>query len=108
MNFCSPFDEQLAKSGPPAVFLYDRHGDLRFDAQWTRDAYGRIDAHPEGAPCWVLLRDTATGFVQQLYITAEGLMPSHPRGEMRRFAVEAEATAAREALGPIPLRPEAW
>ena len=68
--FCSPWDEALARRGPPSVFLPDREGLLRFDADWTRDCWGRAPGPHVDGWTWLLLRDRDTGFVNLLLATS--------------------------------------
>lgn len=108
MEHCNPFDAQLAADGPAAVFLFDRHDVLRFDATWTRDAWGRSPGpHAPGA-VWLLLRDHLTGFVQLVFVTSPTLVTSWPRADVRVFATHAEAAAARAAFGAPPVCKEPW
>jgi hypothetical protein len=108
MDFCNPFDRDLFDHGPAAVFLFDRHGALRFDPEWTRDAWGRAEGpHAHGA-AWLLLRDHGTGFVQLVVATSPTLVTAWPRADVRSFADEASARAAREAFGQPPVTREAW
>lgn len=112
--FCSPFDEELAARGTPAVFLHDPEGRLRFDPEWTRDAYGRaaaIAALPPGWR-WVLARDRDSGYVQLVLVTSPALADSHPVGggrlDLRAHPSRAEALAELVALGRPPIRREPW
>jgi hypothetical protein len=114
VSFCSPFDERLAHEGPPAVFLLDPEGQLRFDAEWTRDLWGRAADRPGPGPaglshevCWVLARDRDSGWVQIVLVTSPDLLAAHPRLDVRRVPSFAEASAARASLGPVPLA-SAW
>ena len=108
--FCSPFDQHLAMNGPPAVFLVDAGGELRFDADWTRDAWERAAAPVEEHRwAWTLLRDRATGFVWLGLFTSPSLVPSaHPRIDARVYADRISAEAARDALGRPPIAETAW
>jgi hypothetical protein len=56
----------------------------------------------------VLLRDRATGFVNLALVTAPTLMQAHPRADVRHFADESAARAAREAFGRPPVSAEPW
>ena len=103
MSFCSPFDERLATEGPPAVFLLDPEGQLRFDAEWTRDLWARAPAGLAHEVCWVLARDRDSGWVQIVLVTSPDLLAAHPRLDVRRVPSFAEASAARTALGPVPV-----
>lgn len=108
MSFCSPFDERLAREGPPAVFLFDPDGELRFDAEWTRDAYARVRGPMTGGGCWILARDRDSGWVQLVYATSPDLLRSHPRLDVRPVRDAAEGKAARAALGPVPVVTGSW
>jgi uncharacterized protein YbjT (DUF2867 family) len=108
--FCGPFDADLAASGPPAVFLPDRDGALRFDADWTRDTWNHAelagdDPSTRGAWRWVLLRDHATGYVTLLLATGPHLVRTHPRGTPQAWATRELAEAARAAFGNPPIGP---
>ena len=106
--YCSPFDQALAESGPPGVFLLDTDGALRFHLTWTRDAWGRAPGPHAHNPVWLLLRDRGSGFVQLAYVTSDTLIPEHPRADVRRYAGRDEAEAARAAFGSPPFCAEAW
>ena len=101
--FCSPFDEALARGGPAAIFLVDPDGMLRFDAAWTRDAWGRAPGPHEAGWRWTLVRDTDTRFVVLVLCTSPTLLAEHPRGQVRGYASFAEADSERSALGRPPL-----
>lgn len=94
LAFCSPWDEALANGGPASVFLPDREGLLRFDADWTRDCWGRAPGPHAAGWTWVLVRDRDTGFVNLLLATSPTLIPEHPRADVR---VEPTAEAAWRA-----------
>lgn len=106
--FCSPFDEQLAHSGPPGVFLLDTEGSLRFHLTWTRDAWGRAEGPHASGWVWLLLRDRGSGFVQLALVTSPTLITTHPRMDVRAYERRDEAEAARAAFGHPPMAPEAW
>jgi len=108
MEFCSPFDEALAHAGPAAVFLLDREGALRFDATWTRDAWGRAPGPHEPGWCWQLMRDRASGFVQLILVTSPTLLAAHPRADVRVFATHAEASDARARYGTPAMASDGW
>jgi hypothetical protein len=108
MTFCSPFDERLARHGPPAVFLFDPEGQLRFDAEWTRDAWSRAAEAPRPGECWVLARDRGSGWVSLVLVTSPDLLDHHPRLDLRRVRDLAEGRVARATLGPVPVAKEAW
>jgi len=107
-TFCSPFDATLASDGPAAVFLLDREGLLRFDAEWTRDAWGRHPGPHERGVFWTLVRDRASGFVQRVLVTGRDLLREHPRLEARTFDDADAAEAALRALGRPPIAEEPW
>lgn len=106
--FCSPFDEALATAGPAAVFLPDQEGLLRFDARWTRDAWGRQPGPHEHGHTWLLLRDNGTGFVTLVLATSPTLIPEHPRQQVRSFATREQAEQARQGFGWPPVAREPW
>ncbi len=107
-EFCSPFDEHLAASGSAAVFFPDHEGLLRFDAEWTRDAWGRAEGPHAPGWRWLLLRDHDTHYVQLALVTSPTLIEAHPRADVRSFEQEDDALAAWRALGPSRLRREPW
>ncbi|MEZ4241150.1 MAG: hypothetical protein R3F59_34320 [Myxococcota bacterium] len=107
--FCSPFDAALAANGAPAVFLRDVEGLLRFDAEWTRDAWGRAEGAPQpGPPRWALARDGDSGYVQLVMATSPDLLQRHPRLAFRTFDDAAAALDALAALGRPPMAPQPW
>lgn len=108
MEFCSPFDEALARTGPAAVFLPDRDGLLRFEPDRTRDCWERTPGPHEAGWTWLLLRDRGTGFVNLLLVTSPTLIPSHPRADVRRYEDVGAAQAALSAFGRPALAVEAW
>lgn len=108
MEFGSPFDEALAKSGPAGIFLVDREGLLRFEATWTRDCWGRaVGPHSHGWT-WLLARDRASGFVQLVLATSPTVLVMHPRLDLRTFADPESARAALAGIGNPPIAEEAW
>lgn len=107
-EFCSPFDAALAAEGPAAVFLFDVEHALRFDAMWTRDAWGRSQGPHDLRWTWVALRDRQTGFVHVVLCTSPTLLASHPRADVRGFATWREARAFRDEHGHPPVCSEAW
>lgn len=107
MQFCSPFDEALARTGPGAAFLFDPEGMLRFDANWTRTAWTSPGADSVGWT-WVLVRDRGSGSVALVLLTDGALLATHPRGDVRRFADLDAALAARDAYGRPPVCREPW
>ncbi len=108
MEFCSPFDEAMAHTGPASVFLLDRTGALRCDPTWTRDAWGRAPGPHEPGWRWVLLRDHGTGFVQLILVTSPTLIASHPRADVRPFASFEEASRVRQAYGHPAIAVAGW
>lgn len=105
--FCNPFDALLAAEGPPAVFLRDPEGKLRFDPEWTRDAWGRLSVG-ERRWCWAIARDRASGHVQLLLATSPDLVAEHPRLQFRTYDSQLQATEALSAIGRPPVAREAW
>lgn len=108
MSFCSPFDAALAAAGPPAVFLPDAEGALRFDPSWTRDCWGRAPGPHALASTWTLLRDRGTGFVVFALVTSPTLLASHPRLDVRQYPTREAAEAARAEWGTPPITREPW
>jgi hypothetical protein len=106
--FCDPFDEALAERGPAGVFLFDQEGLLRFDPEWTRDAWVRSPGPHTLCWRWVLLRDHDTGFVQLVLSTARDLLVDHPRMDLRVFTDLEEAREVRASFGSPPVCPEPW
>lgn len=106
--FCSPFDQHLAEAGPAAVFLPDPEGLLRFDAEWTRDAWSRAAPPLRPGFTWVLARDRVSGYVLMVLATSPDLLVDHPRLDLRRFADRDAARAALQALGSPPLARGPW
>jgi len=108
MLFCSPFDEALAQGGPPAVFLLDRDRRLRFQPEWTRDAWGRHPEASEHEAAWFVVRDCGSGFVQAVFVTSPVLLQGHPRVQARRVQSESHALQALAELGAPPIASEPW
>jgi hypothetical protein len=107
-DFCSPFDHALAIRGPGAVFLRDPEGLLRFDPEWTRDAWGRARGDPGHEPRWVLARDRDSGYVLLVLVTSPALLADHPRLDLRSYPTADEARVALAALGRPPIATEPW
>jgi len=105
LSFRDRFDALLAAQGPPALFTVDAEGQLRLDPFRTRDGWSRLapDAVVPLEACHCLYRDRATGFVQYVLATAPALYADHPRADVRRYASEAEASAALAAIGRPPI-----
>ena len=103
MEWRSPFDRALAELGPPAVFTLDHSGRLGMDEARTRESWCRIGDLGHREACHCLFTDTATGFVQYVFVTAPSLYRDHPRASTARYSTAAEALAAIEALGPVPV-----
>jgi hypothetical protein len=108
VEFCSPFDEQLARHGPAGVFLLDPEGAWRFDANWSRDAWQRSPESHVVQWRFVLLRDRGSGFVQLALTTSPTLLAEHPRSDVRQYRSLEEALAERERFGDPPLCAETW
>ncbi|TNE84333.1 MAG: hypothetical protein EP330_29385 [Deltaproteobacteria bacterium] len=106
--FCSPFDEALAQGGAAAIFLPDPEGMWRFDASWTRDAWGR-DAGPH-AHAWryAALRDKRSGFAFVALVTSPTLLVEHPRLDVRLFESLDEARRFVADFGDPPITEAPW
>ena len=107
-RFCCGFDGTLADQGPAAIFLPDREGLLRFEPDWTRDAWERAPGPHSHGWAWLLLRDRGTGFVSLVLATAPTLLVSHPRADVRSFGSFEAALEARRAFGTPPVTRIAW
>lgn len=108
-EFCGPFDRALASAAVPAVFLVDTDGLLRFDADWTRDAWQRAgDVTLRWGQTWSLARDRASGYVLLVMATSPDLLAHHPRLDVRAYPDHAAARAALDALGRPPIASEPW
>jgi hypothetical protein len=108
MPFCSPFDELVARSGPPCVFLPDREGAWKLDPEWSRDAWTRDPGPHAPGDRYVLLRDHQTGYVAIALTTSPSLLRLHPRMDVRTFIDEGEARAARARFGEPPVCKAPW
>lgn len=106
--FCGPFDEQLAREGPAAIFLVDRHGELRMNESWTRDVWGRNEGPHAHGWTWLLMRDHDTGYISLVLSTSPTLLTEHPRADVRVFADRAAAEVERARFGVPPIHREAW
>ena len=74
MEFCSPFDEELARSGPAAIYVRNTSGQWRLGPDLTRDGRGRHPDPPALDPAFALFRDRGTGLVTWFYVTARALL----------------------------------
>lgn len=102
MDWRSPFDEEMAAHGPPAVFTVDAKGRLGVDEARTRETWCRVGGSPKRGECHCLFTDVATGWVQYVLVTSEELCREHPRAGIERFDTEEQALQALAALGPLP------
>lgn len=108
LKFCSTYDETLAKEGPAAVFLPDKRGAWRFDAEWSRDAWLREEGPHQRNMGYRLWRDANTGYIVLLMVSSDTLLTTHPKGQLRTFRTLDEAEAAREQYGKPPVDRKAW
>lgn len=108
MDFASPFDEQLARSGTPAIFLFDHKDCWRMEPQWTRDCWGRCDGPHEHGWRFAALRDRGTGFVWVVLVTSPTLLVAHPRLDVKLFPTLEAAQAERDRYGSPAKCEEAW
>lgn len=108
MNFCSPFDRDMAALGPPAVFVRSPELEWRLEADLSRDGWERLGRRdeplvPVRRPSHVLVRDRDTGFVSWFYVTSLDLLLDHPRLDHRAYETADACGAAHAALGLAPL-----
>ena len=106
IQYRSPFDEQLATHGPPAIFTIDFKDRLGLDEARTRELWTRMDRAPEWGVCHCLYRDRETGWVQYVLVTSPDLCGPHPRADIVRFATREDALSALAALGELPVSKE--
>ena len=104
MDWRSPFDREMALSGPPAIFTVDAKGRLGVDEARTRETWCRVGGEPQRKTGHCLFTDRATGWVQYVLVTSEAFCLHHPRADIECFASEAAALNALAALGPLPVR----
>jgi len=104
MNWRSPFDEEMALRGPPAIFTVDAKGRLGVDEARTRETWCRVGVQPRRSECHCLFTDRATGWVQYVLVTSEDLCSDHPRADIEHFESEAAALDALAALGRLSVR----
>jgi hypothetical protein len=108
LGFGNRFDQLLAESGLPAVFLVDADGELRLSLDRSREAVeGLPGADPGAPPRHLLLRDRATGYVVYAMLTG-GLPAAHPRADVEEHPDAPSALAALAALGPCPVWRGPW
>ena len=92
------------------MFLHDGEGLLRFDAEWTRDAWQRVHetdrtiGPTERGWRWVLATDRATGYTSVVLATSPELLRRHPRLDTVALTDRTEAFEALFALGVPPIR----
>lgn len=103
-----PFDQAVYETGPAAVFTLDAEGELRLNAERTRDGWMRNTPPPGRVIAHFLLRDRATGWVQYVLATHPCLVVGHPRADVAEFPEQAAALDALAALGPVPLHTDHW
>jgi hypothetical protein len=108
LDFCSRYDEALASTEPAAVFLRNKRGEWRFDAEWSRDSWLRAEGphtHRVGYRLW---RDNNTGYVVLLMVTSETLLLAHPKGQVRSYPSLEAAQQARAEWGTPPIAESPW
>ena len=112
MSFCDVFDQNMAQSGVPGVFVLDVDGELRFDLGRTRDFWQHRGLGSGGSvvlgvstleACHCLLRDKANGWTQYVLLTSPLLLGDLPRAELIRFASRQEAMDRLVQLGALPV-----
>jgi len=86
MEFLDPFDERLAKEGPPAIFTLNHEGCLQFDLLRSRDIT-RQNPNPQKKEwCHCVYIDSATGWPQYILSTSPDLCLHHQRAKIIRCA----------------------
>lgn len=105
MEFVSDYDRETADNGVPSIFLRDPDGLWKLEANLTRDCWERTRPSMRHVGHG-LLRDRATGFVTQVYVTGRALLEDHPRADITWFDSEDDARRALHALGSPPLAAE--
>lgn len=107
-DFGSEFDRRLALHGPGVLFTQDADGELRLADDRSREAHALVAPPHRPGWCHCLYRDRATGFVQYLLVTSPDLCTVHPRADIERFATQADALDALDALGIPPITRGPW
>ena len=105
ISWRSPFDEVLARRGPPAVFTLDHKGRLGMDEARTRESWTRVERIGELVLCHCLFEDIATGWHQYVLVTAEALCTDHPRARVHHFPSAEAALDALASMGGVAIRP---
>ena len=101
ISWRSPFDEALARHGPPAVFTLDHKGRRGIDEARTRESWTRLDHIGDVVHCHCLFEDVATGWHQYVLVTAEALCADHPRAKVHQYPSAEAALAALESMGGV-------
>ena len=91
MVFTDPFDEELATSGPAAVFTLTHEGELQLNLFRSREL--RRQNHPPFplSLCHCVLVDQATRWPQYALITSPALCVRHERAIITKCASYEEA-----------------
>lgn len=92
-EFASPFDAELARVGPPAIFTVDPTGRLRVDPERTREMVMVLGALPAGPPepAHYVITDRATRVRMYLFVTAPAFAERQPRADAERVPDAATA-----------------
>ena len=94
LPFVDVFDEELAKSGLPAMFSINHEGFLSFDLLRTRSLWVLNEGPYDLKNCHCMLVDNETGWPQYALITSPGLTRQHPSFELISFATQDAALKA--------------
>ena len=103
MHFVSDYDQLLATSDAPMLFLRDPEGLWRASVDLSRDGAVRLGREPVLQKGHALMRDLSTGLVTPVFTTSRELLLEHPRAEITFYPDHAQQMSAFEALGRPPL-----
>ncbi len=85
MIFTDPFDEEMAKQGPAALFVLTHDLELQLDLFKTRELRRQNNPPFPFEHCHCVLIDHATKWPQYALITSAALCIHHDRATIKRF-----------------------
>jgi|GEM_PF-3081559 len=95
VKFADPFDETLAKMGPPALFTQTHEGVLQFDLfrtrEWRRRFFSADEIEVSLSFCHCVCIDTATRWPLYVLLTSTALVASDERTKTTRYSSMEEA-----------------